>query len=76
MTHVTQRKLLAKNSAVPDSDGLFSTKQITDAVFAGLNEEKLTTQRQLTRKYELENAIRRGQRPKQGCARSRIQPAR
>ena len=57
MTHVTQRKLLAKNSAVPDADGLFTTKQITDAVFGGLNEEKLATQRQLTRRYELDNQV-------------------
>jgi hypothetical protein len=57
LTHVTMRKALAKNSAKPDSDGLYTTKQITDAVFGGLAEEKLATQRQLTKKYELENAI-------------------
>jgi hypothetical protein len=57
MTHVTQRKLLAKNSAVPDAVGLFTTRQTTDAVFGGLSEEKLATQRPLTRKYELENSI-------------------
>jgi hypothetical protein len=49
--------LLAKNSVTPDADGLYSTKQITDAVYGGLSEEKLATQRQLTRKYQLENAI-------------------
>jgi hypothetical protein len=57
MTHNTLRKLLNKNTVVADADGLYTTKQITDAVFGGLHEEKLLTQRQLTRRYELENAI-------------------
>jgi hypothetical protein len=57
MTHNTLRKLLNKNSAQADADGLYSTKQITDAVFGGLADEKLATQRQMTRKLELENAI-------------------
>jgi len=57
MTSATLRKSLAKNSAQADVDGLFSTRQITDAVFGGLSEEKLATQRPLTRKYELENSI-------------------
>jgi hypothetical protein len=45
MTSNTLRKSLAKNSPAPDADGLYTTKQITDAVFGGLNEEKLATQR-------------------------------
>ena len=57
MTSNTLRKALNKNSAIPDADGCFSTKQITDAVFGGLSEEKLLTQRELTRKYSLENQI-------------------
>ena len=57
ITGHTLRRLLAKNSVTPDADGLYSTKQITDAVYGGLSEEKLATQRQLTRKYQLENAI-------------------
>jgi len=57
MTGHTLRRLLAKNSAAPDADGCFSTKQITDAVFGGLSEEELATQRELTKKYSLENAI-------------------
>ena len=51
------RKLLNKNSAQADADELYSTKQICDAVFWGLADEKLATQRQLTRKLEFENAI-------------------
>jgi len=57
MTHNTLRKSLNKNSAQADVDGLYTNKQITDAVFGGLADEKLATQRQLTRKYELENQI-------------------
>jgi hypothetical protein len=60
LTGPTLRKLLAKNSAQADADGLYSTKQICDAVFGGLNEEKLLTQRQMTRKLELENQITEG----------------
>jgi hypothetical protein len=37
--------------------GRSTTRQITDAVFGGLSEEKLLTQRQLTRRYELDNQI-------------------
>jgi hypothetical protein len=57
MTSNTLRRLLNKNASQADSDGLFTTRQITDAVFGGLNKERLATQRQLTRKYQLENAI-------------------
>jgi hypothetical protein len=50
-----------KNSAAPDKDGLFTTRQIVGAVYGGaLSEEKLRTQRQITRKLELENAITLG----------------
>ena len=57
MTSNTLRKALNKNSAKADADGLYTTKQIMDAVFGGLSEEKLATQRQLTRRYELDNQI-------------------
>ena len=56
-TEATLRKNLAKNDAQADDDGLFTTRQITDALYGGLSEEKLATQRQLTRKLELENSI-------------------
>jgi len=76
MTSATLRKSLGKNSAQADVDGLFSTRQITDAVFGGLSEEKLATQRPVDTQVRTGRQHRRGQRPKQGCARSRIQPAR
>ena len=58
---MTLRKALNKISAAPDSDGLYTTRQIGSAVYGGaLSEEKLRTQRQITRKLELENAITTG----------------
>lgn len=39
------------------ADGCYSTAEICRAVFGGLNEERLLTQRELTRKYQLDNAI-------------------
>jgi len=55
---LTLRKALAKNAAEPDSGGPYTTRQIGGAVYGGaLSEEKLRTQRQMTRKLELENSI-------------------
>ena len=53
----TLRKALAEESIVCGSDDCFSTREICRGVFGSLSEEKLQTQRQLTRKYELENQI-------------------
>jgi hypothetical protein len=55
MTHNTLRKSLNKNSAQADADGLYSTKQVIDAVFGGLADEKLATQRQLTSGVAVQN---------------------
>jgi hypothetical protein len=60
VAEMTLRKYLAKTSAVADKDGFYSTKQITEAIYGGLAEEKLATQRQITRKLELENAVTTG----------------
>ena len=57
LTSQTLRKSLAKTSATPDTDGLFSTRQIIAAIYGALHQEKLATQKQLTRKYEIANAI-------------------
>jgi hypothetical protein len=57
LTPNTLRKALNKNSAQADAAGLYSTRQICDAVFGGLADEKLRTQKELTRKYALENSI-------------------
>jgi hypothetical protein len=58
LSMMTLRKSLNKTSAEPDSGGLYTTRQIAGAVYGGaFSEEKLRTQRQLTRKLELENSI-------------------
>jgi hypothetical protein len=48
LTSQTLRKSLAKTSATPDLNGLFSTKQIIGAVYGAFDQEKLATQKQLT----------------------------
>jgi hypothetical protein len=57
LTTGTLRKALAKDSAVADENGLFSTKQVVAAIHGALDQEKLRTQAQITRKLELQNAI-------------------
>jgi hypothetical protein len=42
---------------MPASDGTYSTREICQALFASLHQEKLGTQRALARKLELENSI-------------------
>jgi hypothetical protein len=56
----TLRKSLNKNSAASDKDGLYTTQQITAALYGALHIEKLKTQREITRKLPLENAITTG----------------
>jgi hypothetical protein len=56
-TASTLRKLLGRNGAQPAADGTFSTQAIASAIYGGLHEEKLLTQRELTKKLKLENAI-------------------
>jgi hypothetical protein len=53
----TLRKALAKDSATPDTDGLYTTQQIAAAIYGALHFEKVRTQRELARKLELENSI-------------------
>jgi hypothetical protein len=57
LTSQTLRKSLAKTSATPDADGLFTTKQVIAAIYGAFDQEKLATQKQLTRKYEIANAV-------------------
>jgi hypothetical protein len=57
----TLRKALNKDSAVPDADGLFTTRQIVAALHGSMDVEKLATQKELRRKLELENQITRGE---------------
>jgi hypothetical protein len=53
----TLRKSLGQSGAEPDTGGCFTTAQLVTALFDDLRTEKLATQRQLTRRYELDNSI-------------------
>jgi hypothetical protein len=57
---VTLRKFLRQSGAEPDPGGCFTTRQITEALYGDLKAERLRKERQLTKKYELENAITEG----------------
>src|SRR6516164_5520071 len=61
LTTNTLRKALNKDSARPDSDGLYTTAQICGALFGALHQEKLRTQRQIADRITLENQITRGE---------------
>src|SRR6516164_5106991 len=60
MTEMTLRKSLAQNSACAGEDGCYSTREIREAVYGDLHSERILTQRQLTRRYELNNRIVEG----------------
>jgi len=56
----TLRKYLHQGDAEPDADGCFSTLQICACVYGDMRAEKLRKERELTRKYQLENQITEG----------------
>jgi hypothetical protein len=58
---MTLRKALAKTSATPDSDGLYTTQQIVAALYGALHQEKVRTQKELADRYMLENQITRAE---------------
>jgi hypothetical protein len=60
LSMMTLRKSLAKSSAIPDADGLFTTQQIIVALHGSMDVEKLATQKEIRRKLELENAVTEG----------------
>jgi hypothetical protein len=55
MSATTLRKLLNQASVAPGEDGCYSTTQLLSGVYGRMHEERLKTQQQLTRKYELAN---------------------
>jgi hypothetical protein len=57
----TLKKSLNQISAPADSDGLYSTQQICEALFGAMHQEKLRTQRQITERITLENQITHAQ---------------
>jgi hypothetical protein len=56
----TLRKLLNQASVAPGEDGCYSTAQLLSAIYGRMHEEKLRTQEQLTKKYELANRTAEG----------------
>lgn len=57
LTSQTLRRSLAKNSATADQDGLFTTAQIVAAIYGAFDQEKLATQKELTKKYAIANKV-------------------
>jgi hypothetical protein len=57
LSNMTLRKALNKSGAIPDKGACYSTRQLIHAVFGAIDLEKHRTQEQITRKYQLDNAI-------------------
>src|SRR5262249_25475296 len=57
----TLRKLLNQASVAPGEDLCYSTAQLLSAIYGRMHEEKLRTQEQLTKKYELANKPTEGE---------------
>jgi hypothetical protein len=53
----TVRKILHQGGAEPDASGCFSTEQVVSCLFGDLRAERLRKERELVKKYALENAI-------------------
>src|SRR6516164_8800413 len=57
LASATLRKALNKSGAIPDQDDLYTTRQLIAAIFGAIDLEKLRTQEQITKKYQLDNTI-------------------
>jgi hypothetical protein len=57
MTPVMLARALAAISAIPGEDGCYSTAQLIEAAFGSMHQEKLATQKEIRKRYTLENAI-------------------
>jgi hypothetical protein len=56
----TLKKYLNQSGAEPDEGGCYSTAQVTNAIFGDLRAERLRKERELTKRYALQNAITEG----------------
>ena len=56
----TLRKYLNQSGAERDAGDCYTTEQLCQAIFGDLRAEKLRKERELTRKYQLENQITEG----------------
>jgi hypothetical protein len=61
LKNVTVKRRLNEVAASPDRDGLYTTEQLVEALFGSMHVEKLKTQREITQRYALENAITRAE---------------
>jgi len=57
MTPIMLSRALAQNSTVPGKDGCYTTAQICEALFGVMHQEKLATQKEIRKRYTLENQI-------------------
>jgi hypothetical protein len=53
----TLRKYLNQGGAEPDQTGCYTTQQICECLYGDLKAERLRKERQLTKRYQLENEI-------------------
>jgi hypothetical protein len=53
----TLRKILNQGGAKPDAGGCYTTQQICQCLYGDLRAERLPKERELTRKYSVENQI-------------------
>jgi hypothetical protein len=53
----TLRRRLGDHHQETGPDGCFSTRQVVESIYGDLHREKIRTQRALSKKLELENAI-------------------
>jgi hypothetical protein len=60
MTPIMLSRALAQISAAAGADGCYSTGQICEALFGVMHQEKLATQKELTKRYRLDNEITEG----------------
>ena len=60
MTPIMLNRALAQISAVPGADGCYSTAQLCEALFGVMHQEKIATQKELTKRYRLDNEITEG----------------
>ena len=58
--HATLRKLLRQAGLEPDEGGCYSTTQICQSLFGDLHSQRVQKERELVRRYALENQITEG----------------
>ena len=57
---MTLKKVLRQAGAEPDQTGCYSTQQITESLYGDLHGQRVQKERELVRRYSLENQITEG----------------